>query len=89
MPKNKFNFYLNSKILKNSSKLYFCNIHDLSPFFEPVSENYSMLNNLSKGFEVFFNRQSIINHYEKAVRTLSSEKSKMPLSSSYFELIKH
>lgn len=90
MTKNDFNLYLNSKILKNSKKLYFCNRYDSSPFFEPTySEKYSLLNYLVKGFKVILNRQSGIHHYETAVRTLFGKKRQRPLSSSYFELIQN
>ena len=89
IPKNNFDNYFNSKILKNSNKLYFCKRYDSSPFFEPTySENYSLLNYLVKGFKVFLNRQSGIHHYETAIRTVFEAKQR-PLSSSYFELIQH
>ena len=88
--KNNFNSYFNSKILRNSNKLYFCNRYDSSPFFEPTySENYSLLNYLLRGFKVILNRQSGIHNYMTPVRTLFGEKRQRPISSSYFELIQH
>ncbi|MAR25862.1 MAG: hypothetical protein CMC50_00310 [Flavobacteriaceae bacterium] len=86
--KNNFDSYFNSKILKNSNKLYFCNRYDSSPFFEPTySEKYSLLNYLLKEFKVILNRQSGIHNYVAPVRTLFGEKRQRPLSSSYFDLI--
>ena len=88
MPKNFFNSYLESKLIKESKYLYFCNRYDSSPFYEKTfQESFSMMDYLVEGFKVKLNRSSGIHNYMKPIRYLFKNKKPRPISAGYFEII--
>ena len=88
MPKNQFDTYLNSSIIKNANSLYFCNRWDSSPFYEPTYEHsYSVLEYIIPEKDVVLLRNSGIHYFQNPVRNLYGRYRKRPLSATYFDLI--
>ena len=88
MPREFFNSYLGSEIIKNSRFLYFCNRYDSSPYYEKTfQESYSIIDYLVKGFEITLNRSSGIHNYMMPIRKLFGTNKSRPISAGYFELI--
>ena len=83
-----FNSYLDSKLIKNAKKLYFCNRYDSSPFYEKTFDvSYSLLDYIVKNFSITLNRSSGIHHYLTPVRKVFGVTKPRPISSGYFDLI--
>lgn len=88
MPKVYFKKYLDSKIVKKSGFVYFCNRYDSSPFYEKTfQESYSLVDYFIDDFNVILNRSSGIHNYMMPVRKLFGVKKARPISAGYFELI--
>lgn len=88
MPREFFNSYINSKLMKNAKNIYFCNRYDSSPFYERTyQESFSILDYLVKDHSILLNRSSGIHNYMMPIRKYNGVKKPRPISSGYFELI--
>ena len=88
MSKSIFKSYIESDLIKNSRRLYFCNRYDSSPFYEPTyEESFSTLDYLVEGFKTTLNRSSGIHNYMMPVRKLYNVSKPRPTSSGYLDLI--
>ena len=88
MSQSHFKSYINSDILKNSKRIYFCNRYDSSPFYEKTyQESYSILDYLLNEYKIILNRNSGIHNYMMPIRKLNGTTKPRPTSSGYFELI--